>query len=401
LLFLKKKQPCTLPETPQELEDRYKWAGTCENVGLADTLSTNRSRALRLLVVRIGAMGDVLHALPAVSALRAAHPDWQIDWAVEPRWMPLLCAQSAAEPRSAAMPLVDHIHPVASKEWRKQPFARQTRAAVLALRRTLRDQHYDLCLDLQGSIRSAVVGSLANAGSFIGALHPREAPARWFYSQRVLLHKAHVIEQACEIASLAANEPLRPAKAMLPVDEAAEAWCASRLQQMGGRRFVVMNPGAGWGAKRWPIERYGEVAAGLAAHGYLTLVNAGPGEETLAEAVVAASRHTAQMVFGSIGQLTSFLRHASLFIGGDTGPLHLAAALQCPVAGIYGPTDPARNGPYATLNIVLRHPESKRDHTRHAAPEAGLLTITPQAVLQAALTLLQEPHQHSSSRETE
>ncbi|MHB1022297.1 MAG: lipopolysaccharide heptosyltransferase I [Acidobacteriaceae bacterium] len=354
-----------------------------------------------MLIVRIGAMGDILHALPAVSALRAAHPDWQIDWAVEPRWMLLLSATASALPRTAAMPLVDHIYEVPTKAWRKRPFAKQTRREILDLRRALRSQQYDLCLDLQGSIRSAVVGHLARAEAFVGALHPREAPARWFYSQRVLLHKPHVIEQACEIAGTAVDAALLPAKAMLPVDEAAEAWCASKLQQMGGKGFVVMNPGAGWGAKRWPVEHFGAVAEGLAMHGFVTLVNAGPGEEALAEAVVAASNKTAQMIFCSIGQLTSFLRHASLFLGGDTGPLHLAAALQCPVVGIYGPTDPARNGPYGTKNIVLRHPESKLDHSRHAAPEAGLLTITPQAVLDAALTLLHEPHQHSSSRETE
>lgn len=356
---------------------------------------------MRVLVVRIGAMGDILHALPAVSALRAAHPDWQIDWAVEPRWMSLLCNDASAESRTSAMPLVDHIHPVPIKAWRRRTFSRQTLQEILNLRRTLRNRQYDLCLDLQGSIRSAVIGNFAGAKTFSGALHPREAPARWFYSQRVLLHKAHVIEHACEIVSTAIGEQLLPARAMLPVDEAAEAWCTSKLQQLGGKGFVVMNPGAGWGAKRWPVERFGEVASGLAAHGYTTLVNAGPGEETLAEAVVTASKHTAQMVFCSIGQLTSFLRRASLFIGGDTGPLHLAAALHCPVVGIYGPTDPARNGPYGTQNIVLRHPESKRDHTRHAEPEAGLLTITSRAVLDAALTLLHEPHQHSSSRETE
>ena len=346
-----------------------------------------------MLIVRIGAMGDILHALPAVTALRVAHPDWQIDWAVEPHWSPLLRSATDATPRMPEMPLVDRIHPVPTKLWRKQPFTRQTAGEIAALRRSLRNCHYDLCIDFQGSIRSAVIGRMAGAQRFLGALHPRETPARWLYRERIATTRPHVIEQYFEIAQAATSIPLVHTAPVLPIDLHAEAWATALLDRLQCGDFVVFTPGAGWGAKRWPAERYGEVAAGLARSGYSTLVNCGPGEEPLAAAVVEASKGAAHAVACTLGQLTSLLRRASLFLGGDTGPLHLAAALQRRVVGIYGPTDPARNGPYGIHSVTLRSPISHSDHTRHPAPEAGLLTLSTQAVLDAALTLLQQSHE--------
>jgi heptosyltransferase-1 len=178
---------------------------------------------------------------------------------------------------------------------------------------------------------------------------------------------------------LAAEPPL------LPVDAAAEANAGGIATQ-----FVLLNPGAGWGAKRWPTERYATVAARLRELGYGALVNAGPGEEPLVNEVVASSRGAAVPLHASIAELIAVTRRAALVIGGDTGPIHLASALERPVIGIFGPTDPARNGPFGGRFRVLRHPESKRDHSRHAAPEAGLLTITPDAVMNAASELLKE-----------
>jgi heptosyltransferase-1 len=150
---------------------------------------------------------------------------------------------------------------------------------------------------------------------------------------------------------------------------------------------VLINPGAGWGAKRWPVERYAAVAQGLISRGFRVLVNAGPGEERLADAIVTTAA-SATPITCSLGQLIALTRRVALVIAGDTGPLHLACALTRPVVGIYGPTDPSRNGPFGTRFKVLRSPESRRDHTRHETPEAGLLTIQPEEVLQAAGELL-------------
>jgi heptosyltransferase-1 len=177
---------------------------------------------------------------------------------------------------------------------------------------------------------------------------------------------------------------------MLPIDPAAESWCHQLLAASGTRRVALINPGAGWGAKRWPVERYALVARGLMARGFRVVVNAGPGEEPMADLIVKEASGAAIPLAMSLDQLIALTRRVSLCVAGDTGPLHLACALGRPVVGIYGPTDPSRNGPYGTRFRVLRSPSSRRDHARRAEPEVGLLTIQPEAVLAAADELLAE-----------
>jgi heptosyltransferase I len=346
----------------------------------------------RLLVVRLGAMGDILHALPAVTALRIAHPEWIIEWVVEPAWRALFAADGSVGrdtgKKDAMQPLVDRLHIAASKQWRERVFTSQTRSEIKALRRALKSEYYDAVLDLQGAVRSAVIGRMAASRRFIGESNPRERAARWLFSERIDTHAAHVIEQDIELASAIAGDALTPVQPFLPVDPAAEAWADERLASGAGSPVVLINPGAGWGAKRWPVERYADVARGLLNRGYRVLVNAGPGEVSFADTIMKRTGGGVTPLLCSIEQLIAVTRRVSLTIAGDTGPLHLACALGRPVVGIYGPTDPSRNGPYGTRFRVLRSPESRRDHTRHEAPEAGMLTITPEDVLQAADELL-------------
>jgi heptosyltransferase-1 len=343
-------------------------------------------------VVRLGAMGDILHALPAVTALRMAHPEWIIDWVVEPTWRALLSAEGNTArdtgKEHAMQPLVDRLHMAASKQWRKHPLAAVTRREISALHRELKGEHYDAVLDLQGALRSAVIGRMAATRRFIGESSPRERAARWLFTERVDTRALHVIEQDIELASAIAGDVLPVVQPLLPFDPAAESWADELLSSGAGSRVVLINPGAGWGAKRWPVERYADVARALLNRGFRVLVNAGPGEVFLADAVFNKTGGGAAPLLCSIEQLIAITRRVSLAIAGDTGPLHLACALGRPVVGIYGPTDPGRNGPYGTPFRVLRSPESRRDHTRHEAPEAGLLTITPEDVLQAADELL-------------
>lgn len=327
-------------------------------------------------------MGDILHALPAVAALRQAHPRWYFGWAVEPRWRSLL---AAADGKS---PLVDGIHLVNAKEWARAPLRLKTRSEIGQLRRALRAERYDVCIDLQGAVRSALAGRLAGAGRMIGEASPREWAARWFFGERIPTKGVHVIEQAVEVCDAVAGERLSPVLPPLPVDPAAELWTEEVLRSAQRRPVVLLSPGAGWGAKRWPAERYGAVAAELSAQGSLVLVNAGPEERALAAEVVRASGGVALAPEFTLERLIALTRRISLLVAGDTGPLHLACALGKPVVGIYGPTDPGRNGPFGVPFRVLRHPESKRDHTRHAEPEAGLLTIAPEQVVEAATELL-------------
>jgi heptosyltransferase-1 len=360
-------------------------------------------------VVRLGAMGDILLALPAVTALRQAHPSWIIDWVVDPCWQALLTAENASSqglefcpmdgapiaapfqsPRSLAQPVVDHLHLAPTKLWRKAPFSPQTRHEIKALRSALRASKYNVVLDLQGAIRSAVVAHLSSCRRLIGEAEPRERAARWLFTELVTTHGAHVIEQDVELASAIAGDPLAPVAPWLPVDPAAETWADTILPPDACLPTVLISPGAGWGAKRWPSARYAVVAQGLIERGFRVLVNCGPGEEPLAEVIVQGTRGAATPLSCSLAQLIALTRRVALEIAGDTGPLHLACALGRPVVGIYGPTDPSRNGPYGTKFRVLRSPLSKRDHARLPQPEAGLLTIEPQEVMRAIDDLLAE-----------
>jgi heptosyltransferase-1 len=334
-------------------------------------------------------MGDILHALPAVTALRLAHPGWVIDWVVEPRWQALFAAEDAIG-RVISRPLVDHVLFAPTREWRDAPFSEKTHHEIKLLRRTVREGNYDAVLDLQGAIRSAVIGRFAGSRRLIGEAEPRELPARWFYTERVVTRGVHVIEQDVELASAVAGDDLAPETPLLPADPAAEEWADQRLPASGSGGDVLINPGAGWGAKRWPVERYSAVAQGLIDRGFRVIVNAGPREEHLAESITEATGGAAILLGCTLPQLISVTRRIKLCIAGDTGPLHLACALGRPVVGIYGPTDPGRNGPFGTRFKVFRSPESRRDHTRREEPEAGLLTIQPEDVLRAVEELLGE-----------
>lgn len=335
-------------------------------------------------------MGDVLHAMPAVAALRQRHPDWFIGWAVDPCWKELLQSGSATE-RGPGMPLVDRCYTVPSREWKQRPVSLETLGSIRAVRRELRSERFDLCVDMQGSIRSSMIGWMSGSGQFTGSADARERPAKLFYGQQVKVNAAHVIEQGCEILGAAVGEPLTATKIELPTDSAAEGWRDELLSRVvpANTKFAVIAPSAGWGAKQWPAERYGAVAAALAQGGYVPLVNAVFAGDILANAVADASGGTAVVVPCSVGQLTALMRCASLVVAGDTGPLHLAAALERPVVALFGPTDPARNGPYGTPSRVIRHPSSRKDHTRHAETEEGLMQITAEEVIAAAFDLLQ------------
>jgi len=170
----------------------------------------------------------------------------------------------------------------------------------------------------------------------------------------------------------------------------SERW-ADELLGAASAQFAIVNPGAGWGAKCWPADRYSALVRILGEHGIYSLVNAGPGEGDLARSVCAANGAWARVVECSLLQLIAITRRAALFVGGDTGPVHLASAMSVPVVAVFGPTDPARNGPYGGRYVVLRNPESKRDHSRRTEPERGLLSITVDQVAEAALSLLGVP----------
>lgn len=348
--------------------------------------------SLRVLVVRIGAMGDVLHALPAVAALRALRPDTFIGWAIEPRWADLLQVAGDDEDlsqgigRARGPALVDRWYSVPSRRWSASKLSRDTLSEVASLKEVLADEHFDLVVDFQGLLKSGLVSWMAGTKAVTGADKPRERLARLFYRNRIPLTREHVVEQACELLGAAVGETLTPARVVLPMEPEHEVWADRTI---GNERFCLLAPSAGWGAKEWPAERYGEVAQGLAPLGYTVLVNATSPSDQAAERVVKASRGTARAVPASVGQLIAMTRRAELVIGGDSGPLHLAAALEHPVVGLYGPTSPARTGPWGPRSRVLRDAGSITSHKRTAETEPGLLQIQPREVLRAAMNLLE------------
>ncbi len=354
--------------------------------------------AQRILVVRVGAMGDVLHALPAVAALRELRPEWEIGWAIEPRWSALLAAESGSglglrgvEPRGAGMPMVDGWFGVETREWKRLGVSRATVDNIRGLRRELRRERFHVAVDMQGLVRSAVVGWMAGAGRLVGRAEPREGMAKILYGDRVAVKTVHVVEQGCELLGAAVGLELVPGRVALPVDAVAESWCDGL--GLGERRLVLLAPTAGWGAKAWPADRYGRVAAELGRAGFEVLVNAVPGGDAVADAVVRASEGAAAVVACSVGEMVALVRRAALVVAGDSGPLHLAAVLERPVVGIYGPTDPARTGPYgvgtAFAGQVLRDASSVTSHTRVTQVEAGMLRIGVEDVVGAALEVLQ------------
>jgi heptosyltransferase-1 len=348
----------------------------------------------RLLIVRLGAMGDIIHTLPAAAALRAAFPAATLGWVVEQRWAELLGSPTALRfgPRSPGRPLVDNLHTVNTKGWRTSMTSAETWKQIAAAAREVRDQGYEVAIDFQGAIRSALIAKLSRANMIYGFEQPRETLARTLYDRRVAAVGAHMIEQNVSLAEAVAGRALVRSEAVFPRDEACEREWERRLHDQQIGRFVLLNPGAGWGAKRWPAERYGQVAKELETDGLRPIVNFGPGEQDLARAVRKASNDAAVTVTCSILQLIALTRRASLFIGGDTGPLHLAAALAVPVVAIFGPTDPARNGPFGTRSVVLRSPSSQTSHKRLPHPGDGLLEITGDQVIAAARSLLENAH---------
>lgn len=302
----------------------------------------------RILIVRLSALGDIVHALPVLAALRRSHPLAEIDWLVEESYAPILS-------------LADGLHRriiVRAKSNAATPDTVMFGGALGYLRAVsfLRSQHYDAALDLQGLIKSAVWARASAARRVIGfdRAHLREPHAAALYTETVVPQDApHVIQKNLSILS-ALNVPAAPME--LPLKATASSAIADAIESAGGRRrYVVLNPGAAWPNKRWPPQRFGALAAALHERtGLRALVTWGPAERALAEAVTQASAGAASVAPATmVGDLAALMRDAALVVSGDTGPLHIAAAMGAPLVGLYGPTWPERNGPWNPDDEVI------------------------------------------------
>ena len=302
----------------------------------------------RVLVVRLGAMGDIVHTLPAVATLKYSFPGARLTWAVEPRWTALL----------EENPFIDRIVPI----------RRDGPAALLQSWRDLHRESYDIAVDFQGLIKSALVASASHASRIFGFHHTqvRERPASLIYSDKTISHSAHVVEQNLDLAAAAgANTaihsfPLPPGRpeGFLPDGD-----------------FVLACPLAGWRSKQWPLENYRALAHRMQSELGIPLVLNGPPGSGLDH-------------ISGIAGLIHATRRAAAIVGVDSGPLHVAAALGKPGIAIFGPTDPARNGPYGGTLKVLRSETAATTYKRGAEIDESMRRIDPAEVFEALKTVL-------------
>ena len=296
---------------------------------------------MRTLVVRLSALGDLVHTLPVVAALRRGDPTGRIDWLVDERFKELVDLVPAIDRRMT---------------W---PRRGSSLSSYYRAIRELRRERYDVALDVQGLFKSGAAAWLGGATRVVGFDRTglREPAASWFHTERALATSpGHVIEKNLTLVSHLGVDP-RPWS--FPIETPPTSVVARVREQLsldGEEPFVVVNPGSAWPSKCWPPARYGELAQRMSAElGSRVVVAWGPGEQDLAAAVVDAAAGAAVLAPPTdIRDLVSLLRAASLVVGGDTGPLHLAMAARTPVVAIYGPSDPVRNGPWGPADVVVR-----------------------------------------------
>ena len=314
---------------------------------------------MKILIVRLSALGDIVHALPVLAAIKHAQPDAQVDWLVEENYASIL---------SIAHGLRRRIIVRARKSF-ETPDA-VSFGGLMGYRHAAKflwNQDYDVALDLQGLIKSAVWARISFADRVVGFDAPnlREPQAAFLYSETVTPHARqsgsqvvrssgqHIIHKNLSILSAL---KITPGPIEMPLVPHASAETTAAIETAGGPlQYVVINPGAAWPNKRWPPERFGALAAALHRRsGLRSLVTWGPSERELANSVVSASSGAASLAPAtSVSDLAVLMREAALVVSGDTGPLHIGAAMGTPLVGLYGPTWPERNGPWDPKDVVI------------------------------------------------
>jgi len=322
----------------------------------------------RILIVRLGALGDIVHAVPAAAAIRRAFPQAGIDWLVDVRQHEVL----------ELVPVVD----------RRISINTSSAGSLWSVIAGLRRARYDAALDLQGLLKSAALARLSGAPRVIGfpADLLRERAARFFYTETAGEMAPHVIDKNLSMLKAIG---VRMPDVEFPLEDRSPHIVVEARWRLGiaeGKRFALINPGAAWPNKRWPPVYFAEVSRELAKrHDLRSLVLWGPGEEQIAGAVVAASDNTAAVSPPTtIADIVSLTKAAALMISGDTGPMHIAGASGTPLVGIFGPTDPQRNGPWSEDDLVVSRYRSCVCHYQRQCRISGwcLLDISPREVME-------------------
>jgi len=294
-----------------------------------------------ILIVRLGAIGDVTNALVLATAIKDAAPQTRIGWAVHPLSAPLVQDH----------PAVDRVH-----LWHRGKGFREWRR----VRDEVRSEGYDLAVDLQRLFKSALLARASKAPRVLGFDRARTKEGSWLLTlERIGVgpKRAHMVDQYLEFARHLGLQNAQ-ARHVLPANPEAEAWADEQVRAWGAAPWIL-NLGASKPANRWPAERFGQLAESLAREGKAPVVlTGGKQDRDAAEAAIAAGEAQAINLAGatSLAQLIALLGRSRLFVGCDTGPMHLAVAQGVPVLALFGPADPARTGPFGNRARVLREP---------------------------------------------
>jgi heptosyltransferase-1 len=300
--------------------------------------------------------------LPAVAALRRAHPEARIDWLVEAPHRELL----------TLVPILSNIVVLRDRSL----------AGWMAARQELLRQRYDVALDFQGLIKSAALARLSGAREVVGfdRVALREPMARLFYTHTAQVGEGrHVIAKNLALVSDVLDRVVTmreswdgQAAVDFPLRE-IESTALDAIRAQGIEKFALVNPGAAWPNKRWPADRFGAIATSLRDdHGLTPIVLWGPGESDLADSVVAASDGAAVVAPETqLSDLVALSRAASFMISGDTGPLHIACATGTPTVSLFGPTDAQRNGPWDARDVVLSRYDQCPCHYKRQCQQPG------------------------------
>lgn len=312
-----------------------------------------------ILVIRLSAMGDIIHTLPAVTTLKRSFPDRTLAWLVAPRWTALL----------EGNPYVDEIIPL----------DRRNIPHVIETFRCVRGLNADLAFDFQGLFQSALAGRLARPKALYGFAKTvaREPFAALLYTHSIPVKGPHRVERAVQLAEAAgAQQP------------AFEAWIPPGKPEgdLPRDRFVLTSPFAGWAGKEWPLTAYEELARRLEREGLRLVANVPHRKARELRALQHIHIHTS-----GLPGLIHATRLAIAVIGVDSGPLHLAAALGKPGVGLYGPTDPALTGPFGGTMAVVRAHNVETTYKRHDAIHASMREITPDEVVAGLLESMRKP----------
>jgi lipopolysaccharide heptosyltransferase I len=336
---------------------------------------------MNILIVKLSAIGDIVHTLPALARLRRAFPQARIRWVVERAMAELLREH----------PMLDEVIELDTRRWRTQWLSRATWGEIGDALAHLRRPPQDLGFDFQGLMKSGLVLWLSGAARRIGfeTAALKEKASRVFLTERVPVPaEGHVIERNLALVRhvLGEDDAETAYEFPLAISESDRRAVEDRLEALGVREFALLNPGGGWAAKRWPPQRYGAIADFLwERYGWISLVPCGPSEEALAHAVARASRWQKAVPFPcTLKQLAALADRARLFLGGDTGPLHLAAARGTPIVALYGPTSARRNGPFHPDDqVVARTPASGYRYYSRRRRDEGFLDIPVGEVIAA------------------